>query len=229
MTVALCAAIPAAAHPRVRVGTIPLLTPAASQVRVVVSLRLPPLALRGERSLASATARRKLDTRSASARAYLRHVEQEQSRTIAALHRAIPEARVGRRFQVVLDGLTVRLPASKLPALLAQSWAAHVYPSVRYALATDRSPSIIGADVLRQSTGADGAGIKIAVVDDGVDQTNPFFLPTALGPVPAGFPKGIASATNAKVIVARAFPGPGAGTAGALPVDPESSFHGTHV
>jgi subtilisin family serine protease len=103
-----------------------------------------------------------------------------------------------------------------------------VYPSLQYTLALDRSPSVIGADVLRQTTGADGTGIKIAIVDDGIDQTNPFFSPTGFS-YPAGFPRGITSATTPKVIVARVFPGPNAGKAGRLPVDPASSFHGTHV
>jgi minor extracellular serine protease Vpr len=222
---ALCAATTAAAHPRVRAGSIPITT---SRVRVVVTLSRPPLALRGDRGLAAAAARRKLDVRSTSSQAYVQELEHAQARATALLRAAIPSARVGRRFQVVLDGLTVSLPESKLPTLLAQPWAAHVYPTYSYALATDRSPSLIGADVLHQTTGADGTGLKIAVVDDGLDQTNPYFNPSGFS-YPAGFPKGIATATTAKVIVARVFPGPNAGKAGRLPTDPASSFHGTHV
>jgi minor extracellular serine protease Vpr len=222
---ALCAATTAAAQPPVRHGTIPVTT---TRVRVVVTLARPPLALRGDRGLASAVARSKLDMRSASTRAYLAELTRAQTHAVATLHAAIRSARVGRRFQVVLDALTVSVPAARLPALLRQTWAAHVYPTYSYALATDRSPSIIGADVLRQATGADGAGIKIGVVDDGLDQTNPYFNPAGFS-YPAGFPRGITTATTPKVIVARVFPGPNAGRAGRLPTDPESSFHGTHV
>ena len=222
---ALCAATTAAAYPRVRAGTIPITT---SRVRVVVTLRRPPLALRGARGLATAVARRKLDVGSTSSRAYVQELEHAQARATALLRAAIPSARVGRRFQVVLDGLTVSLPESKLPTLLAQPWAAHVYPTYSYVLATEHSPSVIGADVLHRTTGADGTGVKIAVVDDGLDQTNPYFNPSGFS-YPAGFPKGIAGATTAKVIVARVFPGPNAGRAGRLPTDPDSSFHGTHV
>jgi len=225
---AFATALPAAAQPRVRAGTIPLLTPAASRVRVVVALRLPPLALARGRGLATAVARDKLDVRSASSRAYIHREVAAQSRAVAALHAAIPQARVGRRFQVVLDALTVSLPESQLPTLLRQRWAVHVYPNQQYTLATDRSPSVIGADVLHVTRGADGAGIKIAVVDDGLDQTNPFFDATGFS-YPAGFPQGVTTATTPKVIVARVFPGPNAGAAGRLPVDPNSSFHGTHV
>ena len=222
---ALCAATTAAAQPHVRRGTIPVTT---SRVRVVVTLARPPLALRGDRGLASAAARTMLDLRSASSRAYLAELSRAQQRAVASLRAAIPSARVGRRFEVVLDGLTVSLPESRLPTLLRQTWAAHVYPTYAYTLATDRSPSVIGADVLRRTTGADGTGIKIGVVDDGLDQTNPYFDPAGFS-YPAGFPKGITAATTPKVIVARVFPGPNAGKAGMLPTDPSSSFHGTHV
>ncbi|MES1248848.1 MAG: S8 family serine peptidase [Actinomycetota bacterium] len=225
---ALLAAHSAAAQPRVRRGVIPLQKPGAGRVRVVVSLGLPPLALHGDRGLATAVARRKLDVHTSSSRAYLHMVEAAQARAVAELHAAIPSARVQERFRVVLDALTVSLPYAKLPALMRQGWAAHVYPSLQYTVKTNRSPALIGADVLRQTTGADGSGIKIAIVDDGIDQTNPFFDPSGYS-YPAGFPKGITSATTAKVIVARVFPGPNAGAAGRLPVDPASSFHGTHV
>ncbi|MBV8256431.1 MAG: S8 family serine peptidase [Actinobacteria bacterium] len=68
----------------------------------------------------------------------------------------------------------------------------------------------------------------MAVVDDGIDQTNPFFDPKGFA-YPAGFPKGDSTYTTPKVIVARVFPGPNAGRAGSLPIDPQTSFHGTHV
>ncbi|HEY3540910.1 MAG TPA: S8 family serine peptidase, partial [Gaiellaceae bacterium] len=211
--VALSAASSAAAH---------------SSVRVLVALHAPPLALHDGRGLALAGARRKLDAQSASARAYVRTLDRAQEAAAVRLRAAIPSAHVGRRFQVVLDAITVRLPAQKLPALLRQRWVAHVYPSLQYTLATDRSPSVIGADVLERATGADGTGIKIGVVDDGIDATNPFFAPSGFA-YPPGFPKGDTTATTPKVIVARVFPGPNAGTAGRRPVDPDSSFHGTHV
>ena len=46
---------------------------------------------------------------------------------------------------------------------------------------------------------------------------------------PPGFPKGGARWTTPKVIVARSFPGPGAGRRGRLPLVRDASFHGTHV
>ena len=222
---ALVSAAPALARPRVTVGTIPQIT---DRVRVIADLRLPPLALWNARRPASTDARRKLDVASASSRAYLRRLATAQDVAAAQIRAAIPQARIGRRFQVVLDALTVSLPDSRLPALLRQHELRKVYPSVQYTLADDRSASVIGADVLQRETGADGAGIKIAIVDDGIDQTNPFFDPKGYS-YPSGFPRGAKHWTTPKVIVARVFPGPNAGRAGRLPLDPASSFHGTHV
>ncbi|MDX6472312.1 MAG: minor extracellular serine protease Vpr, partial [Gaiellaceae bacterium] len=215
------------AVPRVRAGTLPAVAP-SGRIRVIARLSLPPLAQRFGRGLSAAGASRRLDTTSAASRAYVRRVERAQAAEVALLRRAIPEARVGRRFQIVLDGLTVSLPAAKLPALVRLRSITTVYPSVGYTMALDRSPSIIGADVLHEQQGADGTGMKIAIVDDGIDQTNPFF--DAKGyTYPAGFPKGGRTWTTPKVIVARVFPGPNAGAPGHLAVDPASSFHGTHV
>jgi subtilisin family serine protease len=225
VSAALASAAPAAALPRVTVGTLP---PISHRVRVVVDLRLPPLALWHARRPAVAGARGKLDVASATSRAYLRRIDAAQETAAARIRTAIPQARIGRRFQVVLDALTVSLPASRLPALLAQRYIAKIYPSVAYTLALDRSPSVIGADVLHATTGADGTGVKIAIVDDGIDETNRFFDPKGFS-YPSGFPRGARKWTTPKVIVARVFPGPNAGRAGRLAVDPESSFHGTHV
>ena len=213
--------------PRVRAGVVPIL-PSSSRVRVIARLSLPPLAQRFGRGLAAAGAHRKLDVASAGARAYLRRLESAQAAETMLLRRAIPTARIGRRFRIVLDALTVSLPASQLPTLVRMRSVTAVYPSVSYTMALDRSPSVIGADVLRQQQGADGTGMKIAVVDDGIDQTNAFFDPQGFA-YPAGFPKGSRKWTTAKVIVARVFPGPNAGAHGRLAVDPDSSFHGTHV
>src|SRR5256884_627159 len=115
-----------------------------------------------------------------------------------------------------------------LPGLGGLPFGRKVYPTMRFAPALARSPSLIGADALHAATGARGQGVKIGVVDDGVDQTNPFFNPAGYS-YPAGFPKGDTAFTSPKVIVARAFPGPGSGARGRLPLDRQESFHGTHV
>jgi minor extracellular serine protease Vpr len=201
---------------------------ASGLVRVIVGLRLSPLAQAYGDGLGYRLGRRKLDAASSASKAYLARIEAAQERAIAEVKRAIPQARVSGRYRVVFDGFTVSVPVAKLPRLVGLGVVDHVYPSLRYTIDLNRSPSVIGATALQTATGASGNGIKIGVVDDGIDQTNRFFSPSGFS-YPPGFPKGNTAFTTPKVIVARAFPGPGSGTAGTLPLDRQSSFHGTHV
>lgn len=49
-----------------------------------------------------------------------------------------------------------------------------------------------------------GAGVKIGIIDTGIDQNHPGFQDSSLQP-PSGFPKGDSAYTNSKVIVARSY------------------------
>ena len=237
---ALASAVPAAASlqpirrtfgettlPRVRAGHLHIPAAQSDRVRVVVTLHLAPLAAH-VRTLAGGVARARLDSASTASRAYLARIASAQRVAIAAVRRAIPQARIAERYRIVLDGFAVSVPRMKLPTLVSLGAVNRVYPTVRYTLATNRSPGVIGADVLQSSTGAHGDGVKIGIVDDGVDQTNPYFNPSSFS-YPAGFPKGNTAYTTPKVIVARSFPGPTSGKPGQLPVDRRTSFHATHV
>jgi hypothetical protein len=133
------------------------------------------------------------------------------------------------RFGVVLNGFAVVVPRSEL-AKLSRIARAQVWPSIGYHTLLDRTPQIIGAPTIWGPTLATaGQGQKIAIVDDGIDQTHPFFAPTGYT-YPAGFPKGQTAYTTPKVIVARAFaPASPAYANAKLPFDPELSDHGIHV
>ena len=214
--------------PIVRAGVIRIPTGQRSGlVTVVVDLRLAPLAAYSRELQAFGTPRR-LNVDARSSREYLARLASAQRAAVAQLRRAIPRARILARYRIVLDGFALRLPARALPTLARLSSVTHIYPSLRYTRSTNRSPSVIGADTFWGATGDRGEGVKIGIVDDGVDQTNPFFNPAGFS-YPPGFPKGQTAYTTAKVIVARAFPGPGSGRQGHLPLDRATSFHGTHV
>ena len=133
-----------------------------------------------------------------------------------------------RNYTVLLNGMAVELPVKKLPQAAGLSFAHKVYPNLRFTLTLNRSPGLIGADAFAAAGMASGAGMKIAVVDDGIDPGNPFFSPQGFS-YPPGFPKGGTKWTTPKVIVARSFVGAGADSRSALAVDPQVSFHGTHV
>ncbi len=67
-----------------------------------------------------------------------------------------------------------------------------------------------------------GAGIKIGIIDSGIDINHPGFQDPSLTP-PAGFPKGEAAYTNSKVIVARSYVP--LDSAGYNPDDPVATSH----
>ena len=125
--------------PLVRAGEVQVpAVRARGRVRVIVRLGGPPLAAwQSGRRLQGVAAPAQLNVRSASSRAYLARLAAAQRAAVAELRREIPEARVGRRFRVLLNGLTVDLPASRLPALMRTSFATKVLPSVRYTLRTN--------------------------------------------------------------------------------------------
>ena len=214
---------------RVRHGVIRI--PSGQQqgrIRVLVGLRLPPLAQRYGPGLFAFGPRKKLDSASSASRAYLARLARAQAVAARQIRRAVPSARISYHYRIVLDGMTVSLRYRDLSRLMKVGAVRKVYPSARYHLDTNKSPSVIRADTFWASTGGRGQGIKIGVVDDGVDQANPYFDPNGFT-YPAGFPKGGTKWTTPKVIVARAFPGPGSGRQGHLALNRADSFHGTHV
>jgi minor extracellular serine protease Vpr len=200
----------------------------SGRIRVIVRLGMPPLAAAFSEGLAAGGSARRLDVNSSASRRYLSRLESMQKEAAREIQEAIPGAAVSRRFQVVLNGLTVELPARRLADLAGLSLVTKIYPSYAYRLALDESPGLIGAGTFWASTGLRGEGLKIGVVDDGVDNTHRFLSPAGMS-YPPGFPKGGKRWTTPKVIVARAFPGPSSGRQGRLPLFRDGSFHGTHV
>jgi subtilisin family serine protease len=157
-------------------------------------------------------------------------IEHEQAEVAARIRRAVPTARIRWRYEVVLNGLAVVAPANAAARIAAVPGVREVQSSVRYHRSLYRSPQVIGApEGWGPTLATAGDGIKIGILDDGVEQTHPFFSPAGFA-MPAGYPKGNRAYTTVKVIVARSFPPPGASWRYAkLPFDPTESEHGTHV
>ena len=205
---------------------------AADRVQVVVALDAPSVvdAVRKSRALSGAARSSPLSLRSPYAAGYLARTGTQQLALERRVRAAVPGAEVRWRYGVVENALAVVVPPAAVPKLERLSGVRTVYPSVRYRSALNRSPGQIEADKL-WGTGFStaGNGIKIAIVDDGVDQSHPFFDPRGYT-APSGFPKGNTRFTTAKVIVARSFPPPTPKWRNAaLPFDPVHSEHGTHV
>jgi subtilisin family serine protease len=181
---------------------------------VVVTLTAPPLAYAGANRETAAT-----------------RIASEQRRFVEALTRRLPAAATRWRYRVVANGVAVVVPRHQVAALRTLPGVRDVSTGTAYRAALDRSPGQIGAPSLWGGAGLPtaGRGVKIGIIDDGVDQRHAFFDPAGYT-MPPGFPKGQTAYTTAKVIVARAFPPPGATWRhAAKPFDSEHSSHGTHV
>jgi minor extracellular serine protease Vpr len=218
-----------ASLPRVRAGTIRIPAGhARGLTRVIVGLADPPLAVwNSTRILQSANRSHTLSVQSTASQAYLARLSRVQAVAVAQLHAAIPRAVVQEHYSILLDGFAVSLPYRQLPKLLRLGFARKVYPSLAYYSTMDRGPGVIHATDFSAATGDVGQGVKIAIVDTGIDSTNPFLDPTGFS-YPPGFPKGDTHLTTPKVIVARDFPAPGVDTAGRKAFD-ATEPHGTHV
>ena len=205
----------------------------ASVVEVVVTLPQPPLAeaIQRDRQLARAvtTTNPRLNLRAPASVSYLRTLATAQRALQARIAASIPDATVRWRYGVVLNGLAVALPRSQL-ARLGELPGVTVWPSVTYHSLSTRGPQLIGAPALWGPTlTTTGSGEKIAIIDDGVDQSHTYFDPAAYT-YPTGFPRGNTAYTTPKVIVAKAFsPAKSTWKYGNTPFDPQYSDHATHV
>jgi subtilisin family serine protease len=157
-------------------------------------------------------------------------IEREQRTFLRELGSAVPAARVGWRYRIVANGFSVTLRDADLPRVRALPGVSEVLPSATYGERLDRTPGQIGAPLLwGPGLETAGQGIKIGIIDSGVDAEHPFFDPAGYK-MPPGFPKGQKRFTTAKVVVARSFPPSGSRNASArLAFDEDESPHGTHV
>ena len=163
-------------------------------------------------------------------RTYLARLRLDQRAVATRIRAAVPRTEVRWHYDVVLNGFSVVVPQGQVSRLTHVPGVDRVWPSVTYHTQLDRTPQLIGAPSLWGPTLATaGQGMKIGIIDDGIDQTHPFFAPRGLA-YPPGFPKGQTAFTTPKVIVARAFPPRTPKYASASrPFDPGLSFHGLHV
>jgi subtilisin family serine protease len=157
-------------------------------------------------------------------------VAAEQRTFLRELAWTVPDATVRWRYRLVANGFAVDVPPGEVARIRTLPGVKDVYASARYVGQLDSSPGQIGAPALwGPGLATAGQGVKIGIIDSGVDPGHRFFAPAGYS-MPAGFPRGQTRFTNAKIVVARAFPPPGAATREAgLAFDPEDSSHGTHV
>lgn len=206
------------------------------ETTVIVELQRSPLVsvARTAQEMLRHSRRTGLDTGVPEVQQHLSVLDEEHRRFRAALARTLPGATVHREFKVTFNGLAVSAPASRVSDLRRVPGVKNVYPSRQYGPALDTSVPLISASVLWGALGGDsqaGLGMKIAILDTGIDQTHPFLTDDSL-PTPDDYPppKGVGDRAfvTGKVIVAKLYAPPGlAPELGATLAI--SNSHGTHV
>jgi subtilisin family serine protease len=217
--------------------------------RWIVQLRGAPLAsyrlagpFFGPRNLTTNRAGR-LTASSARGAAYMKRLKTTQQAFAHKLVRKVRGAKVQRGYQVVLNGLAVKMTAKQAAAVRLMPGVLAVTPDIPFRLQMYSTPAQIGAPTLWGQVGGQanaGAGVKVAVIDSGIfvryDENgnytgNPCFDDAGYT-APKGYPKGEKAYTNNKVIVARHYFRPGdpptEGNEHSIQ-GPGSSPHGTHT
>lgn len=142
---------------------------------------------------------------------YRAQIETRQQAVLSELAaRNIP---VTGRVSTLLNAIFVTAPASRVPEMLAIPGVAAIRPMRRVQLLLNRATQLMNAPTAWAALGGQGSagkGMKIAIIDTGIDQTHPAFQDSSLAP-PTGFPICTAghqedcAFTNSKVIVARSY------------------------
>ncbi|MCZ2147472.1 MAG: S8 family serine peptidase [Bryobacterales bacterium] len=124
---------------------------------------------------------------------------------------SISEGQVVHTMDTALNALVLRISDSEAKRLSANPQVRKVYPVHEMRTSMDKALPLLNVPAAWQAIGGAsnaGAGIKIAIIDTGIDETHPSFQVPSLSP-PPGFPKygNVADIgqTNHKVIVARNY------------------------
>ncbi len=142
---------------------------------------------------------------SAAAQSYRNQIEAAQAQVKSQL--AARNIRVLGSVSVLQNLIFVAAPASSVPELQSIPGVVAVKPARKLKIQLNRATALSNAPQAWTAVGGAsnaGAGIKIGVIDTGIDQTHPALHDSSLS-IPSGFPKGVTAYTTNKVIVARSY------------------------
>ncbi len=107
----------------------------------------------------------------AAKKAQKKKVEAEQESFLSRIQRVAPSARVVAETQTVLNAVFLEVDAADLPALAADAGVLRINRVVDYQLDLAETVPYIGATAV-QDAGYDGGGVRVAVLDSGIDYTH---------------------------------------------------------
>src|SRR5436190_11956555 len=149
--------------------------------------------------------RSRAELQSGSARRHLQSISAAQSRVERELVRR--HIAVTGSVRILMNAIFVRVPADRVDELrsLPGVHSVELLPRVHRHL--DQAVQLVGVPDAWNTLGGPanaGAGVKIGIIDTGIDQSHAAFQDPDLT-VPDGYPKGDSAFTNSKVIVARSY------------------------
>lgn len=181
----------------------------------------------------------KLNPNSAAAKKYLGYLGTKHSAFAKWLQTNVPSAKITSQYYTTLNAVAVKLNGAAIGKLANNADVLTVEYNALYRPDMSESYKLINAMGAWTAAGGRaeaGRGIKVGIIDSGIDYRHPFFDPTGFS-YPAGFPKcdardmsgGTCTNVSPKVIVARVFYNKNNQTNyDALPVAGEGD-HGSHV
>jgi minor extracellular serine protease Vpr len=125
----------------------------------------------------------RLDPSSPAFRAYERFLEKGRANYRAFLAQQLPQVEVVAEYDTVFNGVAVKLNGASLQQIAAGPKADAVDNSWLYRPTMNVSNDLIRASEVWAGLGGQataGAGVQVAVIDTGIDLTNPFFSDTGL-------------------------------------------------
>jgi subtilisin family serine protease/uncharacterized membrane protein len=192
-------------------------TTIAGSVAAIIELEGDPVAI--HQRAEEGVPQQQVDFEMPAARAYETQIEDQHASFLSRAAVVAPDLRVRTELKKLVNAISIEVSDSELAAITALPGVKRVELVSECHATLDASVPLINAPALWDrlgGVGVAGQGMKIAILDTGIDTTNPLFSDTGYT-MPAGFPKtnnGSAALTNNKVIAAKSFlPGSPAPTA----------------
>ena len=205
---ALIVAAPAGAAPRAaRAGADTTVSrPTVDKAYALVQLAAAPLSTYSKTRPAAG---KKVNFSSSTTKSYRALLAAQRNEFKKWLQTNAPKARVRGQWDISLNAVSVKLNGTSLATLRTSPLVKRAeYEGLYYPTdANDPDLGIIDAMAAwSQGGGAAnaGKGVRVAIVDTGIDQDHPCFDDAGYT-APAGFPRGQIQYTNNKVIVAKVF------------------------
>lgn len=205
----ICLVLPGAANASSSVrGTGQAAQQSSSSVVAVVELESDPVVV--HQRFIERVPRREIDFRSPSASAYESLLDGEHSSFKSRAARISPGLRVRAELRKLVNAISVEVSPDELVSIAALPGVKRVELAKEVHTLLDTSVPLINAPAMWDHLGgisSAGQGVKIAILDTGIDITNPLFSDDGFT-TPAGYPKttpGSEGLVNKKVIAAKSF------------------------